>query len=516
MEKIIYSVSIKVYKTKLKDGGFPFVKYKKESCYLDEVLIPMCDYIREGRVFAHNYNVIGETFNAKGNINKRNFINTFIIALDLDKINSNHDDINRALTAQPSIIYSTFSHEDKDKFRRYRLIYVFNNPIENEDEFHKVYSALAKGVYEDMKGIDVLDDKKLDSSMDRTTQVWIGSRSDCELINNFITYDKRRFIGFDNCNASDSTSQKEVIKKRKVKANVENNSSINSTQNNKCSDITCSSPFYILKWKDIIKEYEINNQDFIDEVLNSISDNCFKKENLISKYRKFYPIFEDEKPNYINGYANLDVSFMSIIRIWEKNKITGKKHIKKTKQGGRKAYLFKMGLRFLKMRDISFDYLLFLLINEVYAFCENEINFSIKDILEVANNAFQANRGGNNNIFFAENHQKIKIDKDWCKENNIKPNSMAKIVRGIETDKKIGEFYDGNLGVKENLQILKENGVSICKSRLYEYRNKYYPKNKYEEGNNSYLNSNNNMDEINSDKLANQFENEFTDHINIA
>ena len=512
MEKIIYSVSTKGYKTKLKEGGFSFVLYKKESCYLDEVLIPMCNYIREGHVFAHNYNVIGETFKAKGNINKSNFINTSIISLDLDGIISNHHDINRTLSAKPSIIYSTFSHEDKDKLRRYRLIYVFNNPIENEAEFHKVYSALAKGVYEDMKGIEVLDDKKLDSSMDRTTQVWLGSRSDCELINNFITYDKRRFIGFDKCNASDSTSQKEVIKKRKGKANADNNSPKNSTQNNKCSDISCSSSFYILKWKDIIKEYEINNQDFIDEVLNSISDNCFKKENLINKYRKLYPIFEDEKPNYTNGYANLDNNYKSIKRIWEKDKITGKKHIKKTKQGGRKAYLFKMGLRFLKMRDISFDYLLFLLINEVYVFCENEKNFSIKDILEVASNAYQANCDGNNNIFFAENHQKIKIDKDWCKENSIKPCSMAKVVRGVETDKKIGEFYDGNLGVKENLQILKENGVSICKSRLYEYKNKYYPKNKYKEDNNT----NNNMYEINSDKLANQLEDEFTNNTKIA
>lgn len=514
MEKVIYSVSTKGYKTKLKEGGFPFVKYKKESCYLDEVLIPMCNYIREGRIFAHNYNVIGDSFNAKGNINKRNFINTFIIALDLDGIISNHHDINRTLSAPPSIIYSTFSHKDEDKLRRYRLIYVFNNPIENEDEFHNVYSALAKSVYEDMKTIEVLNDKKLDSSMNRTSQVWIGSRSDCELINNFITYDKRRFIGFNKSNVSDSTSQKDVIKKRKLKTNVENNSTKNSTQNNKCSDISCSSSFYILKWKNIIKEYEIMNQDFIDEVLNSISDNCYKKESLLSKYRKFYPIFEDEQLNYINGYAILDDNYKSIKRIWEKNKVSGKKQIKKTKQGGRKTYIFKMGLRFLKMRDISFDYLLFLLINEVYVFCENEKNFSIKDILEVASNAYQTNCDGKNNIFFAENHQKIKIDKDWCKTNNTKPNSMAKIVRGLETDNRIGKFYDGNLSVNENLQILNENGLNIKKSRLYQFINKYYPK--YKEGDNSNLNSINNMEDINSDTLANQFEDEFTNHSKIA
>lgn len=47
--------------------------------------------------------------------------------------------------------------------------------------------------------------------------------------------------------------------------------------------------------------------------------------------------------------------------------------------------------------------------------------------------------------------------------------SLARHAQKVETDKKIAEFYDKNLSVKENLEILQENGVEVKKSKLYNY-----------------------------------------------
>lgn len=46
---------------------------------------------------------------------------------------------------------------------------------------------------------------------------------------------------------------------------------------------------------------------------------------------------------------------------------------------------------------------------------------------------------------------------------------MVGIVRRKLKDEEIGELYDCNLSVKQNLDLLKANGMKIGLSRLYEF-----------------------------------------------
>ncbi|HBN05054.1 MAG TPA: hypothetical protein DD434_04590 [Bacteroidales bacterium] len=247
-----YSVSLQGYKEKITVEGFPKVTYKKKSTNEDTYLDDICEEIKSGHVFAHIYKVNNDQrFNASKNITKLNFQFTHIIPMDLDSVSITMDEIIELLKNQPTIIYTTFRHEDKVNKRRYRLLYVFNNPIIGEEEYLRVYDAIESQIYEDLKDKEVLNEKKLDINMRKCSQVFIGSKSDCDLINNYTTYDKRKFISINGSNRTmvDNVKMDEVnnsiemtietnkenktitSKKTKTKTNNKLNSTKNSNSN---------------------------------------------------------------------------------------------------------------------------------------------------------------------------------------------------------------------------------------------------------------------------------------------
>lgn len=480
-----YSVSLQGYKEKIAKEGFSKVIYKKKSTNEDTYLDDLCKEIKSGHVFAHVFKVKDEQrFSSFRNFSNSNFLSTNIVPMDLDSVSIEMDDLIKNLTIQPTILYTTFSHEDKPSQRRYRLLYVFNNPINGKQEYQSVYNAIASKIREDLKGCEELDDEKLDIHMRNCTQVFIGSKSNCDLIINYTTYDKRRFISISSSNSSkvDNVKMDEVdnsinmpietnketltntTKKEKPKSN--NNSTKNSNSNN-----IYTSLYYSSKWKTIEEEYTITNREFIESFKSMHSQNVSSAAvPLLQKFKNNYPIFDGEKIEFNeDGYSVLKEDYKSIIRIWEYDAITRKNNIKKVKVGNRKKHLFNNALRFLDLREISFDYLLYLLCFEAYNYFEKPKEFYLKEIFEVAFDAYKTNLEGNNFIFFAPNEKKIKVDKDWCLKNGMSAKSLARHAQKVETDKKIAEFYDENLSVKENLKILQENGVEVKKSKLYNY-----------------------------------------------
>ncbi|HBN05053.1 MAG TPA: hypothetical protein DD434_04585 [Bacteroidales bacterium] len=219
------------------------------------------------------------------------------------------------------------------------------------------------------------------------------------------------------------------------------------------------------------EEYTITNNEFIKLFKSMYSLNVNSSVSLLQKFKDYYPIFDSEEIEYNeNGYTLLNENFKSIIRVWQYDKISGKNNIKKIKVGNRKKYLFHTALRFLALREISFDHLIYLLCFEAYNYLEKCNEFSLKDVFEVAFDAYGTNLKGENHIYFAPNKKKLKVDKKWCFKNEVSAKSLSRKAQRLETDKKIAAFYDENLSVKENLKILHSNGVQICQARLYEYR----------------------------------------------
>ena len=474
-----YSISIDKFNQKPARQDFSKIIYRKKGVELSDLLDEMCDEIKAGHVFTHNYKVIDDEYKAEANILKKNFDSTHIIAIDFDSVIINIEMINKYLSNKPSILYSTFSHKDIDKERRFRLIYAFQNPIEGENEFHVVYDAIASQISYDLKNVEAMDNKKLDINMRRCTQIFIGSKSDCSLINNYITYDKRKFIScvdkIVKTKSNDEIKSNFEIKDKKI-SNTKTKNKINNKVNNNSiksnnSDVIYTCLNYSSKWKTIEEEFNITNNDFVDLFKKNLSKRDNIKVVLLRDYKKYYTIFDSQELKYNQfGYAILDENYKSIIRIWKYDKITNKNSIQKVKVGIRKKTLYNTSLRLLKMRDISFDHLLYLLIYEVYNFYEKQYDFPLNDIFDVAFSSYNTNLSNNNNIFFDKNHKKIKVDKNYCITNKINPKKLARRAQRVEKEKEIGRFYDSELSIKENLEILNSKGIKICKSRLYEYK----------------------------------------------
>lgn len=475
-----YSVSKEKFNVKPVISDFSNVIYVKKEVELNNMLDEICKEIKDGHIFAHNYNVRGEIFKAAKNISKESFSSTHIIPFDLDYVTISIDKIMNLLKYKPSIHYSTFSHEETENKRHYRLLYVFQNTIEGQNEYHEVYDALNSQISIDLKVEEEMNVKKLDRHMRNCTQVIIGSKSDCILSNNYITYDKRLFVN--QVNNKEKTNNefkanslvvdtKIVDSKANNKTKKESKKKSNNSIKNNNSNINNKYIYYISKWKKIENDFKIVNNEFIELFKRNLSIRDNNKTLLLSDYKEHYPIFDSQELTYNQfGYACLDKDYKSIIRIWDYNKITNKKSIKKVKVGQRKNTLYTTSLRLLKMRDISFDYLLYLLVYEVYNFYEKQHEFPFSDIFDVAFNSYDANLKGNNHIFFDENNKKIKVDKKFCQKQNIKPITLARKAQKLEKDKKIDRFYNPELSIKDNLSILNSNGIKICKSRLYEYK----------------------------------------------
>ena len=76
-----------------------------------------------------------------------------------------------------------------------------------------------------------------------------------------------------------------------------------------------------------------------------------------------------------------------------------------------------------------------------------------------------------------EDEVPVQVNKPKFVVNHTLPiNERRKVVgkvRGIITDNKIGEIYDTNLTVTENLKVFEENGIDISKSTVYNFCKKH-------------------------------------------
>lgn len=453
--EISVSVSLKGYDKKPQSVEFAKIRYQERVFDIDSILKDLAYLIKNGHSFAHIYDIKEKSFSPLKNITKDKFVGTYIIPFDLDGVDIGFEALKTKLTLVPNIIYTTFNHsKDKGK-NRYRLLYIFKNRIEGEEEYKMVYDCLNSQIISDMKSIDEkFDEKSLDIAMQKISQIYLGSNPECELSSYPLFYSKADFISKSKPKCEDySEMPAKRLKTRKTTSSLKTESSS-----------IWNSPF--------VKE-DVYCLDFILD-FEGLSHNIrANKLSLIKEYAHLYPLFEHDEVDFIDGYALLDKNFKSIRREWGKDSLTERLKTNKVKIGERKKYLYNTGLRFLKMErnmEIKFDYLLYLLLNESYKHCENPNTILLNDIFSAAHGAFKTNIEGNNNIFFYENKKAFIVDKAFCNKYKMKTKTYSAIVKGFLKRQEIRLYYDPNLPITENLIILKENGVKCGKSTLYKYR----------------------------------------------
>ena len=363
-----------------------------------------------------------------------NFDRANVVFVDVDDFNMEMKQFVCGLSKKPTIYYTTPSNlcTSKGNKYRFRLCYVFNEDIPNAETL----ASTCKGIIKEIrKDYPTYPDQ--DSCGARPAQYMNGNGTPrCEV------YSTDKVYTLSDFGASLVES-----------AHHENRSVKESANSNECV-------------------YPIKDKDFINDLFE------IPPSDLIIKYRERYCYFDHSELTYNNGYALIPENYQEIYRSWYQDVVTSnsgdirKVSVVKIKRDGdnrRKCLFVSALIRRKILPNITFEHLLYNLVAERQWYYDNSDNtLNNQELMRIANNALNMEYE-KINIKTKRKPSKFKVDKLYCSERGIKPKSMVGIVRRKLKDEEIGNLYDCSLSVKDNLAMLKANGIKIGLSRLYEF-----------------------------------------------
>lgn len=385
-----------------------------------------------------------------------NFACSQFVTIDLDGIEE-YDTLSSLLASInliPSIAYTTLSHKQtidgKYKGNRYRLIYVFNKKITSIGQFKLLYDCIVNYLTTRIENL------VCDSHMRNPSQMIYGStsenRDNKEVYNNNVIY-----------SFTDFSDYKPVIESARTKKEKKY---ANSFEN---------------KDEVIIK---ISNEKFVKEF-----GSTQKNETLLSNYSDKYELFEhtplpvvadNQKfiflpTNYLEIRREDERLYNNVTKKWFK---TGNKRKYRNGEGRRTKLFINALVRCYMIPGITLDHLLYCLLDELSKYYINipGLDFITReDIKKIAVNALHVDLCGENVVnWFAKNNKnkrKYIINKGYAVANNTTVQCINNQVKKEKNDNIVAKYFDVNLSIKENLKILKENGYTYGKDKLYIYRN---------------------------------------------
>lgn len=469
--KIRATVSLIGYDHKLRDYEYRNAEYEVREFELESSPSEIADLIKGGHSFVGIFHTKSKVFRSAGNLNKASFRGTHIMYFDFDDVDFSFEDIISNLKYTPSVAYTTFSHSEQKGKKRYRIFYIFQDFIKGENEYRQVYRVLENQLLKDVVLFDKdFDTTTLDKHMEVSTQCSLGSKSDCKIFYSASFYQKKDFLkqylDLDDMDLSFKGNAKQT-KCRKAKGLTK----VNDVKTKKASVKNKAKSY----WQQAFDMKDIYNKYFLSDFRFACLNKEDSKEVLLKRYSSQYPLVYMDDIEYRDGFSILDKNFIKIERKWARDTITNVSYIKKIKQGKRRDYLFTMALLFLKMKTrktITFDYLLFLVLNEAYRYCDKQETITLNEVFRVVFDAYERNISGNNHIE-SSNKKRFMVDKSFCKAYNISPKSFAAKVKGELTKEGIRKHYDPRKSAEENIAFINKQGVKCCKSTFYKYSKQF-------------------------------------------
>ena len=421
----MFNISKECFTQKPNNNEIRKISYIRRDLDVDDVV----NHIRGGYVLSANFcNDYTSTITQRDR-RYDNFISTPMIMYDLDNdIDCTLNELVGALQYKPTISYTTFSHQVNEKGNRYRLLYLFENPICDIDCYKSIYKKIC----------NTFDFKIDDNCGCNPTQAVFGSHNDCEVIVTDISY------SIDDFDISTEKGLSNSIKKEK-KNNIEIESLFRNDE--------YKSDFYHLSYAELLDKYRYVYPFFEHTPLPDVSDDC--------------------------PYIILPKNYISIRRYWlcekvedeygeEKWRYAKIKKIKDGEQRRKKLYLNGI-LRRKMIPDITFEHLLYCLIFELYYFYENSKDTIKKlDILHIARNVMMADIA--NYSFEQTDKRQFVINEAYCRKHNVSKKEARNLSKKLINYEKIGELYDVSLTDRENVEIFKQNGLDISSKTLQRFR----------------------------------------------
>lgn len=414
------------------------IEYIRKNLSIDEI----AEYIKNGHVLSANFTEDDSTIIRQTQRCYKNFISTSMIMIDLDgEVELELNELIENLKFKPSIAYTTFSHLIENKGNRYRLLYLFENEINDIKLYKDIYKII----------VSSFDFKLKDNCGSNVTQAVFGSKKDCILIKSNKIYSISNFIDISLFNKNNIT--------------------------NSNNQISHSNSIYKEEENIIRLERLIQDDEYIEDYWN------MSYNDLQTKYKDKYPIFEHTplyNPDEDTPYIFLPPNYIEIKRYWLIDYIYSENgsvkcytsKARKIKDGeGRKKKLFINGiLRRMMIPTITFEHLLNCLIYELYHYIDNsQDHIDKKRLYEVALNAWNADLNKYEHLRQTDNREFVVNDR-YCIKYDVSKATARNISRKAITYDKIGALYDCNLTDKQNLEVFKEHGLKVSFKTLQRFR----------------------------------------------
>ena len=422
------SLSLEHYATK-ESIDIKKLCFKRSSISIEDFV----KHIKEGFCFCHWFTTKADSFKIYEKKND-NFDRANVVFVDVDDFNMEMKQFVYGLSKKPTVYYTTPSNlcPSKGNKYRFRLCYVFREDILNGETLASAYRGIIKEIRKDYP---TYPDQ--DQCGARLSQYMNGNGTPrCEV------YSTDRVYTLSDFGVSPFES-----------AHNENTSIREHANNKECA-------------------YHITDMDFINDL------STIPPSDLIIKYRERYRYFDHSELKYNNGYALVPEDYQEIYRSWYQDIVTNSSgdirkvsavKIKRDGDNRRKCLFVSALIRRKILPNITFEHLLYNLVAERQWYYDNSDNtLNNQELMRIANNALNIEYE-KINIKTKRKPSQFKVDKLYCSERGIKPKSMVGIVRRKLKDEEIGNLYDCSLSVKDNLAMLKANGIKIGLSRLYEF-----------------------------------------------
>lgn len=422
----MFSISTNSFTQKPTSDEIRKINYKRKDLNIDEVI----NHIRGGYVFSANFCDDYTTSITQRDRTYERFISTPMVMFDMDGcVDCSLVTLLDSLKYKPTVSYTTFSHNKEGKGNRYRLLYLFEDPITD--------TRLYKGIYKEIKSS--FDFELDDNCGSNPCQAVFGSGSDCEVV-----------VTENSYSADDFNLILEKGLSNSIKKEKRNNIEIESLFRND----EYKSDFYQLSYTE-----------------------------LLDKYRYVYPFFEHTPLPVVSDdcpYIILPENYISIKRYWLCQRVKDEygderwlyAKIRKIKDGEhRRKKLYLNGILRRKMiPDITFEHLLYCLIFELYYFYENSKDTIKKlDILNIARNVMMADIA--NYSFEQTDKRQFIVNEAYCIKYGVSRKEARNLSKKLINYSRIGELYDASITDKENIGIFKQNGLDISLKTLQRFRN---------------------------------------------
>ena len=344
---------------------------------------------------------------------KENFISTSAIIYDFDDMKVSMADYINSITYKPSFAYPTYS-DGKNGLSRFRLAYVLDEEILGESDFNAIYHAIANAnkfapETKEQGGWDVRS----------VAQMYFGTTQDVSTYISNTVYSINDFEPYAVPVTANGTSTKKSESK-----------SLNTCQ------------------------YAID-KEFLDNLYHCKYEEFFK-----SYFDSYYPNYSQSLETTLTLSKNAmwyeyPDDYIAVFR-----KREGKKVLKWNIGENRKKRLYITAQMMLyNCPDLTIENLIYNLYIErkhYYNNADNKINNQV--LIDTAVNAF--NRRINLN---PSNHSSYRVNKEFWSEQGVGVHQAKGFIRRERNVQEILPYIDSNKTIKENHQILIDNGFQISK-----------------------------------------------------